>query len=423
MRLARPAFLLLALIAPAARADEPFFLKDGDRVVFYGDSITDQRLYTLYTEAYVVTRFPEMKVEFVHSGWGGDRVTGGGGGPIDVRLDRDVIAYKPTVVTIMLGMNDASYRPFDQKVFDTYARGYRHIVERLKSELPGVRLTLIRPSPYDDVTRPPTMPGGGYNAVLVRYGEFVEALAKESGATVADLNTSVVDATRRANETDPGLAQKLNPDRVHPQQGGQLLMAAALLRAWHAPALVSEVAIDAGGDSSPARLVAEKNAKVETVVSGDGKITWTETEAALPYPINIKDPATQLAIRSSSTVDDLDREVLKVTHLAKPQYTLEIDGKTAGTFDREQLAEGVNLATLPTPMLDQAAGVLMMTVKHNDLHFARWREVQVPFAKGETTAAAKKAMEGLDEIEAAIVARRRDAARPRPHRFALIPKG
>ncbi len=165
---------------PSLRADEPFYLKDGDRVVFYGDSITDQRLYTLYTEAYVVTRFPEMKVDFVHSGWGGDRVTGGGGGPIDVRLDRDVIAYKPTVVTIMLGMNDASYRPFDQKIYDTYTKGYRHIVERLKSELPGVRLTLIRPSPYDDVTRPPNFPGG-YNEVLVRYGDFVEALAKETG--------------------------------------------------------------------------------------------------------------------------------------------------------------------------------------------------------------------------------------------------
>ena len=423
MRLARPAFLALALVAPAvALGDEPFYLKDGDRVVFYGDSITDQRLYTLYTEAYVVTRFPDLKVEFVHSGWGGDRVTGGGGGPVDVRLDRDVIAYKPTVVTIMLGMNDASYRPFDQKVYDTYTKGYRHIVERLKSELPGVRLTLIRPSPFDDVTQPPRFPGG-YNEVLVRYGDYVEALAKEAGATVADLNAPVVDATRRAFAADPELARKLNPDRVHPDKSGQLLMAAALLKAWHAPALVSEVVIDAGGDSSPARLVDAKNAKVETVTSGDGRITWTETDAALPMPINLKDEATKLAIRSSSTVDDLDREVLKVAHLAKPRYTLEIDGKAVGEFEREQLAQGVNLATIKTPMLDQAASVLAQTRRHNDLHFSRWREVQVPFGQGETASAAKKAMEGLDEIEASIVARRRDAARPRPHRFALVPKG
>src|SRR5437764_6959041 len=85
---------------------ESFALKNGDRVVFYGDSITDQRLYTTFTESFVVTRFPSLEVTFIHSGWGGDRVTGGGGGAIDTRLPRDVFAYKPTVMPIMLGMND-----------------------------------------------------------------------------------------------------------------------------------------------------------------------------------------------------------------------------------------------------------------------------------------------------------------------------
>src|SRR5712691_12357081 len=126
---------LLTLTALAAHA-QSFALKDGDRVVFYGDSITDQRLYTTLTETYVVTRFPKLNVQFVHSGWGGDRVTGGGGGPIDVRLQRDVFAYQPTVMTIMLGMNDASYRAFDSHIFDTYASGYEHIVEKVKQALP-----------------------------------------------------------------------------------------------------------------------------------------------------------------------------------------------------------------------------------------------------------------------------------------------
>src|SRR4030081_865423 len=99
------ALCLVAFAALQARADS-FALKDGDRVVFYGDSITDQRLYTTFTETYAVTRFPTLDVRFVHSGWGGDRVSGGGGGPIDVRLKRDVFTYKPTVMTIMLGMND-----------------------------------------------------------------------------------------------------------------------------------------------------------------------------------------------------------------------------------------------------------------------------------------------------------------------------
>ncbi len=158
----KPASLLrtlcfVAFVALQAWA-ESFALKDGDRVVFYGDSITDQRLYTTFTETYVLTRFPKLDVSFVHSGWGGDRVTGGGGGPIDLRLRRDVFAYKPTVMTIMLGMNDGSYRAFDEKIFDAYATGYQHIIDSVKEALPGIRITVIQPSPFDDVTQPPRTP-------------------------------------------------------------------------------------------------------------------------------------------------------------------------------------------------------------------------------------------------------------------------
>jgi hypothetical protein len=76
--------LLLALCPLHVVAAPPanFYLHDGDRVVFYGDSITDQRLYTTFVETYVITRFPQLKVSFVHSGVGGDRVTGGGAGPV-----------------------------------------------------------------------------------------------------------------------------------------------------------------------------------------------------------------------------------------------------------------------------------------------------------------------------------------------------
>src|SRR5436309_7056109 len=238
--------LLLAALVSAARAQGGVALREGDRVVFYGDSITDQRLYTTFVEDYVVTRFPHTGIRFIHSGWGGDRVTGGGGGPIDLRLDRDVIAYRPTVMTIMLGMNDGSYRAFDPSIFDRYARGYEHIVAKVRQALPDVRLTLIQPSPFDDVTRAPTFEGG-YNAVLVRYGQFVRDLAAKEGAVVADLNSPVVTALQKAKSLDPDTAQKIVPDRVHPAPGGHLLMAEALLQAWNAPPVVTAVTIDATG--------------------------------------------------------------------------------------------------------------------------------------------------------------------------------
>jgi hypothetical protein len=69
--------LALALALSAGLFAQDFALKSGDRVVFYGDSITDQRLYTVLTETFVHTRYPKLDVSFVHSGVGGDRVTGG----------------------------------------------------------------------------------------------------------------------------------------------------------------------------------------------------------------------------------------------------------------------------------------------------------------------------------------------------------
>lgn len=408
---------LILLAASSVRAEEkPFSLKDGDRVVFYGDSITDQRLYTTFTESYVVTRFPAWNVAFTHSGWGGDRVTGGGGGPIDVRLGRDVVPYKPTVVTVMLGMNDASYRLFDEKIFGTYKDGYQHLVSALKKDLPGVRLTLIGPSPFDDVTRPP-MFEGGYNAVLVRYSQFVKELAQKEGGEFADLNTSVVEATRRANETDHNLAVQLNPDRVHPGPSGQLLMAGALLKAWNAPAVVS--AVELAGDQGKA--VKAENTKVTDLKVSDGTFSWTQEDAALPFPLNLGDAATALALKSSDFLKDLDRQTLTVSNPAASEYRLKIDGNEVGTFTRDQLAAGVNLADIETPMLRQAREVHGRTLKHNEIHFTRWRMIQVPMHDADKEKLAK-VMEALDSIEGDVVKQQHQAAQPKPHRFELSPK-
>ncbi len=405
---------LLAIAANTARAEGPFALHDGDRVVFYGDSITDQRLYTTFVETYVVTRFPTMNVSFVHSGWGGDRVTGGGGGPIDKRLERDVFAYKPTVVSVMLGMNDASYRPFDQKIFDVYSKGYQHLVDSLKKNLPGVRVTLIVPSPFDDVTRKPNFEGG-YNQVLIRYGEFVRSLAKKEGASVADLNTDVVAALKKAHEIDPTRSQELIHDRVHPGPAGQLLMAEALLQAWNAPSVVSTAEIDVERKD----VVRAEKTRIDGLEIGD-QIRWTQRDEALPMPIDLKDPIVALAVKASDVEESLNWQVLKVKGLKAARYQLSIDGSPVGPFTREELASGVNLARHETPMLRQAREVHRLTLHHNDLHFMRWRAFQVPLEK-RTDQTLTNGMHTLDTVEASLVADQRAAAQPRSHRFELVP--
>jgi lysophospholipase L1-like esterase len=405
--------LVLIALAALSLAAQDFYLKSGDTVVFYGDSITDQRLYTTFTETYAVTRFPTLDVRFVHSGWGGDRVSGGGGGPIDVRLKRDVFVYKPTVMTIMLGMNDGRYKAFDQDLFDTYANGIKNIVKAVKAERPGIRITLIQPSPYDDATRPPTFPGG-YNAVLLRYSQFLKEFAQSDHLDLADLNTEVFADLARANGVDPEGAKKLLPDRVHPGPGGHLLMAEALLKAWNAPSVVTSVEIDA----TERKAIRTDNTTV-TELSADGSLTWTQTDKALPMPINMKDPSVRLAISVSDVEKALDQQPLKVTGLSASRYTLKIDGETVGTFTKQQLADGMNLAMLDTPMTRQAGLVHELTLKHNNIHNVRWRVVQVPL-QDETYAHKDAVFESLDALENEIIQQQHAKAQPSPHRYELL---
>jgi lysophospholipase L1-like esterase len=411
--------LLLVLVALAlaslALAQGKFLLKDGDRVVFYGDSITDQRLYTTFVETYAVTRFPRLKVWFVHSGVGGDRVTGGWAGPIDVRLPRDVIAYKPTVMTIMLGMNDGSYQGWDDAVFKTYSTGYQHIIDTMKHALPGIRITVIQPSPYDDVTRPPNI-DDGYNAVLVRYGQFVKELGDREQLLVADLNAPVVSMLEKARAEDGELAKKIIEDRIHPGPGGHLVMAEALLKAWNAPDTVASVEIDAAAG----RVARADNAKVQDLKVGSS-LTWSETDGALPMPLDLDDKVVALSIRSSDFIAALDQEPLKVTGLSAANYTLTIDGEKVGDFAKAQLEEGVNLATLPTPMAKQASKVHDLTLKHNDIHFARWRDVQITL-QDYKFAGEKAAVDSLDRLEEQIVQQQRATAQPKVRHFELAPE-
>jgi len=409
---------LFCLIASVGSlfAQGPFFLKSGDTVVFYGDSITDQRLYTTFAETYAVTRFPNLDLKFVHSGWGGDRVTGGGGGPIDVRLTRDVYPYRPTVMTIMLGMNDGRYRAFDQEIFDTYTNGMKSIVKNVKAAVPSIRITLIEPSPYDDVTRTPLF-ADGYNAVLVRYGKFLRDLARAESLSTADLNASVVEELAKANAIDPEGAKKLLPDRVHPGAGGHLLMAKALLKAWNAPSTVTVVEID-----SAAGVAARSENTNVTGLKLDGVISWDQMDKALPMPLDMKDAGVALAVKSSDVMQALNQELLRLNSLSASRYRLKIDGEDVGVFTREQLSDGINLATLPsTPMLKQAAEVHAITLRHNNIHFVRWRQIQVPL---EPLLAHKQAaMDAMDALDNDLIQQQHAAAQPKPHHYELSPEG
>jgi len=407
-----PAVLATAAVAQTPSAPDcfpdeattasSFALRDGDRVVFYGDSITHDGGYARLVEEYVVTRFPGWDVRFYNAGVGGDTVSGGWAGDAERRLERDVIALHPTMVTVMLGMNDGGYKPYDAETFSAYAGGYRAIVKKLKETVP--RLTLIRSSPFDDITRPPAF-APGYDDVLRRYGCYVTALAASERVSTVDFRAPVNEGLAAVLATNPALARQLLPDRVHPSEAGHLVMGAALLRAWGAPTLVTRVEIDA---ARPAVAVAE-NSDVLDLEATPGRLQWKQEDRALPLPLNFDDADVALAEKAGAGLEALDQQVLVVGGLAAGEYDLRIDGTEVGTFGADALAAGVNLATHGTPMRWQAYEARWAASDRHELQRVR----RGLLANDGDSRRAKEAAETLAA---------RDEQQQRHRAFALGPK-
>lgn len=94
------AITLLCLFSFHAYSGESSsFIKDGDRVGFFGDSITAHKVYGELVERVFRHCHPDEKVEFVSNGQSGLQLSAT---KIETLLKGD-----PDVVTIMIGMNDA----------------------------------------------------------------------------------------------------------------------------------------------------------------------------------------------------------------------------------------------------------------------------------------------------------------------------
>ena len=412
----------MGLMCGSAWSAGDFYLKDGDRVVFYGDSITDQRLYTVLTEDFVVSRYPKLNVTFIHSGWGGDKVTGGGGGQIQVRLQRDVIAYRPTVMTVMLGMNDGQYRPETEDTDKVFFDGYKNIINTVRAALPGIRITAIEPSPYDDVTRAPLFTGG-YNAVLQHFGKWICWIREGSQPRRRRPEHR---CCRNANECEERAAG--GSAENYPRPGASEHRGPS----DHGGTVIESLERGARG-VRPSRLefrITNRRLKARItrkspVLPGMITIPFSgiRLDDALPLPFNSwseGNPAMALAIKSSDVTAALNAEPLRVTGLSDRPYVLSIDGQTIGTFNSNSLASGINLAVLDTPMTKQAKRVFQLTVQHAQIHQDKWRSLQVPLAEYNLPET-KSAMDALDALDKTLIRKQHESAQPQPHHFELAP--
>ena len=232
--------------APAG-ADAPAF--SGKRVLFLGDSITQDGTYVTFIEYYLDKLYPTQKFDIISIGLASETASGLSEKAhpfprpwVQERLWAALDTVKPNIVVACYGMNDGIYHPQSQERMVAFQNGILSLIA--KSKAAGARVILLTPPPFDPVpVRQKTLqesapdfsyltPFEGYDTVLQDYGRW-EMTLPEMQAQVIDIHKPLADYVAQQRRSNPDFA--LNADGIHPSPAGHLRIAAAVLNAIGVP--------------------------------------------------------------------------------------------------------------------------------------------------------------------------------------------
>lgn len=135
------ALVLAGLFSGAITLTAADLLPQGARLAIIGDSITEQKLYTKYMEAYLLACAGRQDMTVFQFGWGGETASG-----FANRAVNDLGPFKPTVATTCYGMNDGQYRPFVDEIGNNYENNMRKVAAGCGRQ--GYRARLSRRGGY-----------------------------------------------------------------------------------------------------------------------------------------------------------------------------------------------------------------------------------------------------------------------------------
>ena len=335
-----------------------FILRKNDRVVFLGDSITEQHLYTNYVESYLATRYPELNLTFFNAGWGGDRAPGGA-----QRLERDVLSLKPTVVTICYGMNDGSYIRPTPEILKAFTDGMKELIARLKRA--RIRIVLLTPG-FADTSVNPNLKLVDYNAqCLRRLADAVLGLAAKEKLPVFDIHKLMTSVDRKAKKAIKGFT--MAPDGFHPSPAGHVVMAYGLLKALGVPPWSRQITVDLAKGS----VRSVPGVKVTGPTPLDGGFSLKLSLDRLPFFVEPDARKVLPFVPFQETFNDLSLRL--VGHKAAAYY-FRMELERSLPYTRAQLGRGINLFSIfGMPAVLRAQAIHNFTNEKCQVYFKLWR--------------------------------------------------
>lgn len=222
--------LALTCHAAAIAADASPALKQGDRIVFLGDSITAGGVgaggYITLIRQSLDTAVPALGVETIGAGISGNKVPN-----LQGRLQKDVLDRQPTIVFIYIGINDVWHWKLNKEgvmsggtTKEAFEAGLKDIIGRINAA--GARVLLCTPT----VIGEKTAGGNDRDAMLDEYSAISRRVAAETGSQLVDLRQAFIDHLKTGNpeNKDRGI---LTRDSVHLNPAGNRLVADEMLKA------------------------------------------------------------------------------------------------------------------------------------------------------------------------------------------------
>jgi lysophospholipase L1-like esterase len=201
--------------------NSPFELKNGDRVVFLGNSLFENDFQYGYLELALTTRWPDRDVTFRNLGWTGDNVYGVARStftnpptPYEL-LMQHITKAQPTVVFLGYGGIEAQEGEAGLPIFKAGLNKLLDTLDRL-----GARTILLSPIPV--VSSDSAQNGSKRNAMLEVYASAIAKTAAERGKRFIDIFKPIQEISKKVAIVENG---------VHLNETGYYYLATTLEKA------------------------------------------------------------------------------------------------------------------------------------------------------------------------------------------------
>ena len=429
---------------PATDGDprwDSFYLRDGETVVFLGDSITYAGGYIEYIDACLATRFPTARLRLINRGMPSETVAGTSEAihnpprpDLATRFERTIAPLDPDVIVACYGMNDGIYQSPSDEIFKKYQAGVERLIDRVRKGT-RARLVLLSPPPFDFVARKRKSKPGAAASYINPAEDYDQALAhfsawllttprpapqpddddrrwRTSSPLVVDLHTPINAhlAARRKENPAFGLA----PDGIHLNATGQWLIARQVLLAFGTPGTVAVAEIAADSKQVFSGEVHDLHS-----ISDGLEFVWT---TPLPMPFDPRWDTKSIGLSLESV--PLNRYTLRVTGLPAGRYDLSADGRRFATASASELAAGLDLTRhADFPPVKESGEILKLVRQRQALRRQLWlKEETHPRLAAEHAKLANATLQPGEVEKLGDEIRRRCLPRPMKVQIVAVPK-